>query len=113
LFDVRPLPSAENAVKFPGVRPEHGGRLELKLTEASGPTARYALAVFNAQGDGATDVSLDAESGTLVFGEWHGVAPPAWLDTFTRSLLRTVIRNKGVDGEWPRRITRWRPEPRA
>jgi hypothetical protein len=101
-----------NTAKFPSVRPEHGGRLELKLTQASPTTARYALSIFSPRGDATTEVSLDCDTGKLDIAEWRGTPPAAWLDTFARALLKTVVRNKSGDSEWPRRITRWRPEPR-
>ncbi len=93
------------------MRPEHGGRLELKLTDGSGATARYALSIFSPQGDASTVVTVDSASGGLELADWQGTPPPAWLDTLARALLRTVVRNRISDGEWPRRITRWRPEP--
>ena len=85
----------------------------MKLAEQSGARARYKLAVFSPLGEGATDVSIDAESGGLTLAEWQGSPPPAWLEALARALLRTVVRDKNSDGEWPRRITRWRPEPRV
>ena len=93
------------------MRPEHGGRLELKLAEADATTARYALAIFTPAGDCETLATLDAAKVAIELEAWRGDAPPAWLEAFARSLLRTVARNKGVDGEWPRRVTRWRPDP--
>ena len=95
------------------MRPQHGGRLELKLADESGAQARYRLAIFFPLGEGATEVAIDAEGGALTLGEWQGSPPPAWLEALAHALLRTVVRNKNSDGEWPRRITRWRPEPRA
>jgi hypothetical protein len=97
---------------FPCVRPEHGGRLELKLTEASDASARYALSIFTPAGDALTEVRIDLASEGLELAEWRGT-PPAWLEALARALLRTVIRDRNSDGEWPRRLTRWRPEPRS
>jgi hypothetical protein len=95
------------------VRPEHGGRLELKLAEASATTARYVLSVFTPEGDAISEVAVDSVSGLLEVAVWQGTQPPAWLEALARAILRTAIRNKQSDGAWPRRITRWRPEPRA
>jgi hypothetical protein len=95
------------------VRPEHGGRLELKLAEAAATTARYVLSASTPQGDATSEVAVDSVSGLLELAAWQGTPPPAWLETLVRALLRTAIRSKQSDGEWPRRITRWRPEPRA
>lgn len=95
------------------MRPEHGGRLELKLADGSPTQARYVVSIFTPLGDSTSEASLDAASGSLEIAEWQGMQPPAWLDTLARSLLRTVFRTKTSDGDWPRRITRWRPEPRS
>jgi len=93
------------------VRPEHGGRLELKLSAADATTARYALVIFTPTGECEALATLDSANVAAELGAWQGEAPPAWLEAFARALLRTVARNKGVDGEWPRRVTRWRPDP--
>ncbi|HEX3777688.1 MAG TPA: hypothetical protein VHV51_24635 [Polyangiaceae bacterium] len=58
-------------------------------------------------------MAVDAASGSLQFAEWGGAEPPRWLDAFVRSLLRTIARSSGASGEWPRRVTRWRPEPES
>ena len=93
------------------VRPDHGGRLELKLVEATGTTAHYALLILSATAEVGASVHVNAESGTVEFGAWSEGTPAAWLEAFSRTLLRTALRTKVSDGEWPRRLTRWRPEP--
>jgi len=93
------------------VRPEHGGRLELRLAEAAPTTARYTVTLYLPRGDAGTTAVLNAESGAVELEPWRGPPPPEWLESFTRSLLRTVLRSKGTEGEWPRRLTRWRAEP--
>ncbi len=93
------------------VRPDHGGRLELKLVEATSATAHYALLIFTATAEVGASVQVNAENGAVEFGAWSEGTPPAWLEAFSRTLLRSVLRTKASDGEWPRRLTRWRPEP--
>ncbi|HEY5376308.1 MAG TPA: hypothetical protein VIK01_21655 [Polyangiaceae bacterium] len=93
------------------VRPDHGGRLELKLTKALDTTAHYTLGIFTPNAEVSAIVAVDCQNSTLAIGEWRGGPPPAWLETMARALLRSVLRSKGSDGEWPRRVTRWRPEP--
>jgi hypothetical protein len=93
------------------VRPDHGGRLELKLRTASETTAEYALSIFLPNAELSASVAVDSQSVAFEIGEWRGGPPPAWLETLARALLRSVLRSKGSDGEWPRRVTRWRPEP--
>lgn len=79
--------------------------------QASGTTAYYTLAIFVPNAEMSASVIVDTQGGALDIGEWRGGSPPAWLETLARALLRSVLRTKGSDGEWPRRVTRWRPEP--
>ncbi len=105
------LAFAWNSRQISRVKPEHGGRLELKLAESGATTARYALTIFTPTGDAETTATLDTTSGAVEIAAWRGSTPPAWLESFARALLRTVVRNKALESEWPRRLTRWRPEP--
>jgi len=105
------LPLAGNAARFKAVRPDHGGRLELKLAKASDMTARYTLSIFTPNLEVSASVVVDSQGGALDIGDWRGGSPPAWLETLARALLRSVLRSRSSDGEWPRRVTRWRPEP--
>ncbi|MEO6599206.1 MAG: hypothetical protein ABIQ16_04985 [Polyangiaceae bacterium] len=95
------------------MRPDHGGRLELKLTQASAERARYALTIFLPEREVTTEALVETASGTLELGAWQGQPPPAWLETVARALLRTMWRSATSDGDWPRRVTRWRPEPKS
>jgi hypothetical protein len=94
------------------VRPDHGGRLELKLARASTQSARYTLTLYTLDSELTTQVDVDLASGGLEIADWPSGAPPAWLVTFARALLRSVWRSRTSAGEWPRRVTRWRPEPK-
>jgi hypothetical protein len=107
------LHCSRNRGKFRGVRPEHGGRLELRLTHASLTKASYALSIFSPNAEAIRLVQIESATGSLDFEDWQGTPPPAWLDALARALLRTVLRQKQSEGEWPRRLTRWRPEPRV
>ena len=95
------------------MRPDHGGRLELKLTQASDTGARYALTIFLPEREVTTEANVETVTGTVELGAWQSEAPPAWLETVARALLRTVWRSATSDGDWPRRVTRWRPEPKS
>ncbi len=95
------------------MRPDHGGRLELKLAQASETRAHYVLTLFTPEAELSSRVTIDAPADSLEIAEWQGGAPPAWLEGYARSLLRSVLRTKSSDGDWPRRLTRWRPEPKA
>jgi hypothetical protein len=96
---------------FQRVRPDHGGRLELKLSEATGATARYSVLICTPLTEISSSAQLNAESGVVEMSAWAKETPPAWLEALAKTLLRTVLRTKLSDGEWPRRMTRWRPEP--
>ena len=85
------------------MRPDHGGRLELKLTQASEHSARYALTVFLPEREVTTEAQVQTADGSIELGVWQGEAPPAWLETVARALLRTVWRGATTDGDWPRR----------
>lgn len=98
---------------MPGVRPDHGGRLELKLLEASAASARYSLTIFTPSAEVAAPILVQTDGGAIVFGEWDGAPPPEWLATVAHALLRTVWRTQTSDGAWPRRVTRWRPDPKS
>jgi len=98
--------------ELPPVRPDHGGRLELTLKEASNASARYALTIFTPEAEPSTSAVVAVETGVIEFGDWLGGAPPAWLVAVAHALLRSVWRSKLSEGEWPRRITRWRPAPK-
>ena len=101
------------AATFPAVRPDHGGRLELKLSQASDTRADYVLTVLTPDAEFVTRVAMDAPTDALELSVWQGGVPPAWLDGYAHALLRSVLRTKSSDGDWPRRLTRWRPGPKA
>ena len=97
---------------IPAVRPDHGGRLELKLQDASDSTARYTLTVYTPDSERSAPASIDVASEETELGAFSDGPPPAWLEAFARTLLRSVLRTKKSEGDWPRRLTRWRPEPK-
>ncbi len=107
----RRLRAALDSARFWGVRPDHGGRIELKLTEGSATSARYSLSVFLPDADLSTAVRIDSSSSALDLDEWQGGAPPEWLAAYTHALLRSLLRTKVSEGDWPRRVTRWRSAP--
>ncbi len=95
------------------MRPDHGGRLELKLTQTSAASGHYQLTIFTPDAETSSVVVVQVETGALELGAWHGSAPPEWLETVARALLRSVWRTRTHDGDWPRRVTRWRPTPKS
>ena len=95
------------------MRPDHGGRLELKLAESGETRAEYVLAVLTPEAELSARVSIDASAQRFELGPFTGGTPPTWLEAYAHALLRGVLRTKSSDGDWPRRLTRWRPEPKA
>jgi len=101
----------EHAGHIRAVRPDHGGRLELKLVEATDATARYAVLICTPLAELSALAEVTAPSAAVEMGVWSATTPPPWLEALARTLLRSVLRHKLSEGEWPRRVTRWRPEP--
>jgi hypothetical protein len=101
-----------HAVTFRAVRPDHGGRLELKLEDATAARAHYTLRLSTAESEVSALVTIDAPADRFELTAWQGGAPPGWLETYAHTLLRGVLRTKSSDGDWPRRLTRWRPGPK-
>jgi len=95
------------------VRPDHGGRLELKLVSASDSRAAYVLTLFTPDAELRAQVALDSAMDGIELGPFEGGAAPAWLESYAHALLRSVLRTKSSAGDWPRRLTRWRPAPKA
>ncbi|HEY0463930.1 MAG TPA: hypothetical protein VGC79_06960 [Polyangiaceae bacterium] len=95
------------------MRPDHGGRLELKLATASETRADYLLTLFTPDAELSASASIDEPADAVELAEFQGGTPPAWLLAYAQALLRSVLRTKRSDGAWPRRLTRWRREPKA
>jgi len=104
---------AEKTRTFVGVRPDHGGRLELKLARANETRAEYVLTLLTPEAELCSRVTLDAPEASLELAEWQGGVPPAWLSSYAHALLRSVLRTKSSEGSWPRRLTRWRSAPKV
>lgn len=95
------------------MRPEHGGRVELRLVSDDQSHARYEVALFAAQAEWKARAELGGER-VLEIGAWSGPsAPPGWLELLAKSLLRGTARQHQAQGTWPRRLTRWRSGPEA
>jgi hypothetical protein len=101
--------------------PENGGRIELKLAMSSGDAAEYEAHLQTASRGwrALVQVGAGAPGKQVVFGAWSptepgeptGAAPPDWLTEDARAALKAALRTSQTEGRWPRRITRWRPEP--
>lgn len=92
--------------------PKNGGKIELKLGPATSEGAEYEAILQTAGHTFRTSAQVSKQ---VVFGAWQTDAttePPAWLLDDARAALKAAYRaSQAPEGRWPRRITRWRPEP--
>jgi hypothetical protein len=95
--------------------PKNGGKIELKLGPATSDAAQYEARLQTPAGSFHTLVQVGAGAGDkqVLFGAWSEdqSAPPEWLVADARAALKAALRTSKAEGRWPRRITRWRPEP--
>jgi hypothetical protein len=96
--------------------PQNGGRIELRLGPTTTDAAEYEAILQTAAGSFRAQVKVGASAGPkqVEFGAWVSDAssePPDWLTSDTRAALKAALRTHQTEGRWPRRITRWRPEP--
>jgi hypothetical protein len=89
--------------------PEHGGKVELKLGSSGPETAEY-VAYLQTPAQIYRGKARVADK-QVTFEHWDSGEPPEWLLADARAALKTALRTSQAEGRWPRRITRWRPEP--
>jgi hypothetical protein len=93
------------------MRPESGGRVELRLTHGDEAAAEYAVILSQREGEW-TGTAKAKCAGGVEGPTWSGQSsPPAWLVALAQTLLRGAVRSKLAEADWPRRVTRWRPGP--
>lgn len=85
--------------------PEHGVRVTFVLEREDGERAQYAAEVV-LPGPRSVMVSAALERGESPTLADVG-ALPDWVVDVLGAIARTVSKN----ARWPRRVTRWRPEP--
>jgi hypothetical protein len=92
------------------MRPAHGGRIVLRAS-SSGAEQRYDVELYMSGEEWRGTAAVVLEGGEVSFDDASGLGlAPAWLLQQTRALLRSLWRSHAEAG-WPRRLTRWRPEP--
>jgi len=100
--------------------PENGGKIQLKLGQATSETAEYEATLQTPVAIWRASVRVGASLGKqqLEFGRWRSEAsseavsePPEWLTNDARAALKAALRTNQTEGHWPRRLTRWRPAP--
>lgn len=94
---------------------QNGGKFDLKLGSATTSRAEYS-ALLQTSGASFQSLAIVSGEGTgkVDFGVWvSGGAgePPEWLLSDVRAALKAALRSCQAQGRFPRRITRWRPEP--
>jgi hypothetical protein len=99
--------------------PENGGRIELRLGNVNGETAEYeallqvATSSWRAVAQVGSAVSKQVQFGAWTAEQATAANPPQWLSDDARAALKAALRTNQAEGRWPRRLTRWRPEPSA
>jgi hypothetical protein len=96
--------------------PQNGGRIELRLGPTTTDSAEYEAQLQTATGTFRARALVGASAGPkqVEFGAWASELsgePPEWLTADARAALKAALRTSQTEGRWPRRITRWRPEP--
>lgn len=95
--------------------PHNGGKFDLKLGAVTPASAQYSAELQTAAGSFRSQAMVTTEgAGRVDFEGWQSEGagdPPDWLLADTRAALKAALRGSRAEGRWPRRITRWRPEP--
>lgn len=94
--------------------PENGGRIELRLEQATADHAEYAAHLQTSHGSWRAPARVGPSAPHVVFGSWQSASspePPEWLAADARAALKAALRTSQTEGRWPRRLTRWRAEP--
>lgn len=86
-----------------------GGRVDLRRSSADGTTVTYEARWTTPRGQSLGTVEIGKGVDLAVEIAVASGNPPVWLLEFTRALVRTTA--KSCEGDWPRRLSRWRKEP--
>lgn len=95
----------------PTMTPEHGGKIELKLRASGADGADYDAFLQTASTVYRGRARVEGRQVTFEWQADVAEAPPEWLLADARAALKTALRTSQAEGRFPRRITRWRPEP--
>lgn len=84
----------------------------MKLLEVADDEVRYQFSLLTNVSETHGVLSVSVQQGEVAFEQPDVAAREAWMKELASSLVRAAWRGREQYG-WPRRITRWRPEPRA
>ena len=109
-------PRANLSRRLALMTPKNGGKFDLKLGPANADLAAYEARLETAGRTFRANVQVGPHQagGGVDFGAWTSeteAPPPDWLLADVRAALKAALRTSRAEGRWPRRITRWRPEP--
>lgn len=111
LFSVE-LATLQQALSYaPVMHANAGVRFDLKRQHSAPDTVRYAITLHVAERGFSGAAEIAVSTGGVRFDWLAPGEPPAWCVASVRAQLRTLWRDRGVNGTFPRRVTRWRPEP--
>jgi hypothetical protein len=82
-----------------------GARFRFDRLAVEGSQASYAVLVELPEGSCSGTAHLGPAGVSL---EPFSPPPPPWAIEQATALLRTVAKNHAGDGDWPRRVHRWR-----
>ena len=91
--------------------PKNGGRVTLKLLQLEEEQVRYQFALLTNATTNQGILAVSIPDGLVSFEQGEIEEHEVWMRDLARALVRAAWRNREQYG-WPRRITRWRPDPR-
>jgi hypothetical protein len=83
----------------------------LRRLEVTAELARYDVELSSESKSWSTRLDVALADGEVRLGDPVPEDPPHYLLEAVRAAARTEWRNHRADGDWPRRITRWRDGP--
>lgn len=87
----------------------HGVRVVARLARSDETSASYELEV-TLPGSGFRGRADFASDGELTLS-WSAEAPVSAVESMLRALLRSGWHRRRAGEPWPRRLSRWRPDP--
>lgn len=89
----------------------HGVRLVARLGRSDETSASYELEVTLPSSTFAGNAEFTGEGELSLV--WRGEPPANAVESMLRALLRSGWHRKRAGEPWPRRLSRWRPDPAA